>query len=73
MTKNSRLDFSPVTQFRSRLAPIRDRRLMLGLTARHVRRDQPTFSSIADSPISGLRRSSTLLDRLQSSLTRYHE
>lgn len=73
MSKNTRLDFSPVTHFRSRLAPVSDRRLMLGLTARHVRRDLPTFSSITDSPISGLQRSSSLLDRLQSSLTRYHE
>ena len=73
MNKNSRTDLSPITHFRSRRTPSVGRRLMLGLTARHVRHDEPTFNFNAVSPISGLRRGSSLVDRLQSPLTRYHE
>ena len=68
---NSRPNFSPITPYRRRSAVTGDR-LMLGLTARHVRRDQPT-SSYLISPISGLRRTSSLLDQLQSPLTRHHD
>jgi hypothetical protein len=69
---NTRPNFSPITPIRSRFAPAGER-LLLGLTARHVRRDPATYNLGSVSPISGLRRTSSLLDRLQSPLTRYHD
>jgi hypothetical protein len=74
MTKNSRLDFSPVTPFRSRFLRGGDSRLMLGLTARRIRNDRPTFlGATAPLTVSGLSPSTSVLDRLRTPLTRYHD
>ena len=75
MTNNSRLNFSPVARFHPRFARPVERRLMLGLTARRtIQRELAAFPNpVTDLATSGLRRGATLLDRLQSTLTRYHD
>lgn len=76
MNTTSRIHLSPVHPLRSaRAANPGGDRLLLGLTARNVRRKTIGVAPVAypARKLSGLRGVATVLDRLTAPLTRHHD
>jgi hypothetical protein len=74
MNKDFPLNFSAASKNHLGLVSRAKRRLMLGLTARHIRAHGGSVGEFSAASVGlGSLFGSTLLDRLQPTLTRYHD